>query len=266
MGRIRTAFVSGVTTNNPLASGGTTLNSASLANLPVIASPDIAVIVLDPAGSAGNPEVVYVTAHSSAATSATIARAKEGTSAREHAVGTAWVHAPTLLDFEAAQQEFLIPLITPGWAVTTGALVSSNDAVFSPIVPLTANVTLASITIHVETPSGNIDIGIYEWDGTTMSRIVSTGATDASGFSSNSTKTLDITNIPLYRGTRYFFAVAADNTTLSLGRFSGVTADTPSQSIESIVAFYKGSSYPLPATVTSLSGWGEPYNFRGNLV
>ena len=102
-GRLKTAFLSGTITNNPLAIGGTTLTSAALASLPVVASPDIAVIVLDPAGSAGAPEVVWVTAHAGADTSATIERGKEGTAAREHLSGVAWTHGPTIMDFTGRQ-------------------------------------------------------------------------------------------------------------------------------------------------------------------
>jgi len=105
MSRSRTAFLSGTITDNPLSAAATTINSAALANLPAIASPDIAVLVLDPAGSAGAPEVVYVTAHTGSATSATISRAQEGTSAREHASTIPWVHGPTTYDLKGWRLE-----------------------------------------------------------------------------------------------------------------------------------------------------------------
>lgn len=105
MSRSRTAFLSGTITDNPLTNVATTLNSAALASLPAIASPDIAVLVLDPTGSAGAPEVVYVTAHTGSATSATISRAQEGSAARQHASGIAWVHGPTLYDFKGWRLE-----------------------------------------------------------------------------------------------------------------------------------------------------------------
>lgn len=103
MARIRTGFVSGTITNDPLASGGTTLNASALADLAAISSPDIAVIILDADGSAGAPEIVHVTAHTGSATSATISRAQEGSSNREHVTGTDWVHAPTVTDFVGAK-------------------------------------------------------------------------------------------------------------------------------------------------------------------
>lgn len=99
MARIRTAFVSGTTLNNPLAIGDVTLSSSALSSLATVTSPDTAMIVLDPGGVNGTPEVVTVTAHTAAATTATITRASEGSTARAHPVGTSWVHGATIYDF-----------------------------------------------------------------------------------------------------------------------------------------------------------------------
>ena len=99
MARIRENFVRGTVDDDPLTSGATTLNSAGLADLPVVTSPDIAIIVLDPNEDNGEPEVVHVTAHSASATTATILRAQESTSARSHPMGSSWLHAPTVVDF-----------------------------------------------------------------------------------------------------------------------------------------------------------------------
>lgn len=96
--RIRTDNVYGTTTDAPLTAGATTMNSAGLANLAAVSSAH-AIIILDPLRSAGAPEAVVVTAHTGSATSATITRGAYGTSAREHAAGTLWVHAPTREDF-----------------------------------------------------------------------------------------------------------------------------------------------------------------------
>ena len=97
--RIRTPFVSGTIDDNPLTDAATTLTATELADLDVVASPDIAVIILDPVGIGGDPEVVYVTAHTAAATTATITRAAENSTARQHANGITWVHGPTDIDF-----------------------------------------------------------------------------------------------------------------------------------------------------------------------
>lgn len=95
--RIRTNNVFGTVSDNPLTNVATTLNSAGLADLAAVSSAH-AVIVLDPLRAAGAPEIVIVTAHTGSATSATITRGAYGTSARQHAAGTLWVHAPTIDD------------------------------------------------------------------------------------------------------------------------------------------------------------------------
>lgn len=89
-----------------LASGGTTMTSAGLADLPAVASPDIAKITLfatDNNGRVTSKEIVYVTAHTASATTATITRAQEGTTSPASWSGTttptSWVHAPTGRDW-----------------------------------------------------------------------------------------------------------------------------------------------------------------------
>lgn len=245
MGRIQTAFVSGTILNNPLAIGDTSLSSAALSSLPAIVAPDIAALVLDPAGSAGAPEVVWVTAHTAAATTATIARGKENSSARQHLVGIPWVHGPTLLDYEAAVPEYLRPLLPPGYTVQN-SFFSANAAYFSPMEALSADVTITQLIGSIGVQSGNIDAGIYEWDGSTMTRIVSLGSTACPAAATR--VVYNIADTPLYKGTRYFFAWAADNGTVT------VSCTIGNGTLSSTTTMYsKTASFPLPATVATLS-------------
>lgn len=122
MGRIRTNFVKGTILDDPLISGATTLTSVGLADLPEIAGDDYAVLVIDPDGT---PEIVYVTAHTAGATTATILRGQEGTSASEHALNTTWVHGPTAEDFGA-------DVITDFIQVTSGN-VNVNSTVWATL-------------------------------------------------------------------------------------------------------------------------------------
>lgn len=92
--RVRNNNVQG-TLSSTMSAAGTTINSAGLANLEAISSTEHAAIVIDPGRTAGAPEIVYVTAHTGSATSATISRGKEGTAARAHSSTEDWVHAPT---------------------------------------------------------------------------------------------------------------------------------------------------------------------------
>lgn len=96
--RIRKNGVFGTTTDNPLTLGAVTYNSAELATLPVV-SGNHAIVTLDPLKQFGDPEIVMVTAHTAAATVATITRGMFGTVARAHPQGTLWVHAATQDDF-----------------------------------------------------------------------------------------------------------------------------------------------------------------------
>ena len=117
--REKQAYISGTLTAT-LAAAGVTMSSAELSNLQAIASPSISVLVLDPLRTAGDPEIVWVTAHTSSATTATITRAQESSTGREHASGVAWIHAPTLLDF--------LPDHASGDAYGFVQLASSEDA------------------------------------------------------------------------------------------------------------------------------------------
>jgi hypothetical protein len=87
------------------------------------------VLVLDPTGVNGAPEIVYVTAHTAATTVCTIARAQESTNARSHATGTTWFHAPTARDFELSPNA-LAPL------ATRYAQVVANQAAITTVVDL----------------------------------------------------------------------------------------------------------------------------------
>jgi hypothetical protein len=99
MGALFSNFLAGTVSDNPLTNVATTLNSAALVNMPVIAAPDYMWIVFDPMGIAGAPEIAKVTAHTASATSVTIARAQQGSAARQHLLGVPWVNTGTAYDF-----------------------------------------------------------------------------------------------------------------------------------------------------------------------
>lgn len=100
MARLRQNFLGGLL-DATLTNAATTMVSASLGSMRLVGSGDYMALVLDPDGDVGDPEIVYVTAHALTTTSATIQRAQEGTTAREHLTGTRWLHGPTLPDWEA---------------------------------------------------------------------------------------------------------------------------------------------------------------------
>lgn len=96
--RIRDNGVFGNITDNPLTAGATSFNSADLSDLSIVLA-NHALVTLDPLREFGDPEIVMVTAHTAAATVATIQRGMFGTVARDHPVNTLWVHAAADNDF-----------------------------------------------------------------------------------------------------------------------------------------------------------------------
>lgn len=72
---------------------------SSFAGLPAVTGSDTLKLVLDPDGTAGDPEIITITAHTASSTTATISRASEGTTARQHLASTKWVNAVTTTDF-----------------------------------------------------------------------------------------------------------------------------------------------------------------------
>lgn len=73
----------------------TTLSSPGFADLPVVSSPDTMILVLDPLESGNGPEIATVTDHADGATTVTVTRGDENTTAASHDSGTAWIHAVT---------------------------------------------------------------------------------------------------------------------------------------------------------------------------
>lgn len=81
-----------ITLTNTGGGGDNTATFAAAPNLPTITAPDIAKIIVEP--DTPNEEIIFVTAYTAAATTATVTRAQEGTTKIAH-TGTAWVHGPT---------------------------------------------------------------------------------------------------------------------------------------------------------------------------
>lgn len=131
----------GTITDNPLSSGATTINSAAFANLPTVTAPDILFITLDPAAANGAPEIVRVTAHTAAATSVTVTRAQQGTSARSHPVSSKWIHGVTEVDL----QEFLKTVTTANIVDANVTTAKLTDSAVTTVKIADSNVTTTKI-------------------------------------------------------------------------------------------------------------------------
>lgn len=128
--RVRALAVGGLVEDNPLTAGATALASAGLAAMPAIGTTQHAAIIWDPDGLNGAPEVGWVTAHTLGATTATVARGQEGTTARQHDRDVPWIHGPTLWDFEVPRVKCRRTADKTGLAAATWTLVDWDEEEF----------------------------------------------------------------------------------------------------------------------------------------
>jgi hypothetical protein len=118
-----------------LLTAGTSMSSPALAAMLAVASPDTMTIVIDPDGIAGAPETVHITAHTASATTATVTRGQEGTTARDHLSGTDWVAPVTANDLaDSPTHRF-----TAGTVDTTQSLTNGAWAILNWTAPAVGN-------------------------------------------------------------------------------------------------------------------------------
>lgn len=146
MARLYKDFIEGIITDNPLLIGATTINSAVFASLPAVVAPDTLRLSLDPERVSGEPEIVTVTAHTASATSVTVTRGSDGTTARQHTVNTKVVLSlvsSDLTTLQAAEPAGIgVTLrrssdlaLTSGSAITWNVEVSDADGFFDSGAP-----------------------------------------------------------------------------------------------------------------------------------
>jgi len=161
-----------------IATSDLTINGAFLANLPAISGTTYCPLTLqDPVS--GNFEIVHVTAHTASATSATVTRAQEGTTARSWVSGSFIANSPLAMDdgtvdtlanlnTNAAQYQIgalgvdsdnsrVHTMTNAGWLspmyAEPGANTPANDAT---VTPLSANIQFGSGTFSLTTSGAGI--------------------------------------------------------------------------------------------------------------
>ena len=101
--RLRSGTVYGTLSDALLtnSSGAVTMNSLGLGSAfcPAVAAPQYMAVILDPQQQVGAPEIVWVTAHTGSANTATVVRAQESSTLRAHNSGEFWVAGPTPEDY-----------------------------------------------------------------------------------------------------------------------------------------------------------------------
>lgn len=162
---------------------------------------------------------------------------------------------PTGLDvppFGGGQMPFVQTRSVDGLSAAT--FPSANAVVFVR-VRVSRSLVISTMRTFIGTASGNIDIGVYQSDGTTLTRLSSTGSTPASG--TNAIQAIALASpVTPSPGIDYYFAVAADNTTVTLARSAGTTV------ISAIGAqvMTLAASFPLPSTIALGSASGTSYS------
>lgn len=121
--RIRANNVYGITTDNPLTIGATSMSSSGLTVLPDVTAAH-AVIVLDPKRIFGEPEIVVVTSHAALSATATIIRGQYGTIARAHPINTTWAHIAINEDYTV-----IVTSLTRPTNPYTGQVIFETDTV-----------------------------------------------------------------------------------------------------------------------------------------
>lgn len=167
--RIRSNFQRGTITDDPLSNVATTINSAEFANLPAVSS-DHLILVLDPTASGGDPEIVTVTAHTASATSATVTRGDEGSSARQHASGTTWILAPTTNDYTRVLDDPASDVVDPYtgqlvYDLTDAEIQAYTGSSFQAAVPMGAWTSFTPSWTNLTPGSGATTVAKYRRSG-----------------------------------------------------------------------------------------------------
>lgn len=137
----------------------------------------------------------------------------------------------------------------------TGSSAPAANTAYLSLFRLVEGRTITTVAIQHASPSGNGDVGVYRFDGTNYVRIGSSGSTALTG--SNALQVLTLTAaVDLEPDTDYWLAFAADNGVTTLYRTLGLTGSFGRGN----KALSKGTSFPLPATISSPSATGYvPY-------
>jgi hypothetical protein len=128
-----------------IGAGDTTISSPGLARLGNVSSPDVALVCLYAVDANGNitaSENVYVTAHVSGNTTATITRAGDGTTAQAWPVGTEWTHGFGVADVADIEASAGLVSSVNGY---TGAVVLTNTDVGADASGAAATAQAASL-------------------------------------------------------------------------------------------------------------------------
>lgn len=121
----------------------------------------------------------------------------------------------------------------------SGSDPAANDAFFLPYRISQPIVVAALFHMNGNAVAGNIDMGLYREDGTSI--IIATAVLQAG---TNVPQTFDITDTPLAPG-RYYLGVSYSSTTATALR-----AQPGIPPLRALGTFYQATAHPLPAPAT----------------
>lgn len=122
-----------------------------------------------------------------------------------------------------------------------GRTMTANSGYFGQLA-IPSPQLISAVKVRVVTASGNIKLGVFRWDGTTMTPIEVSSAIPSS--SNNAVETFTLASPYLApAGYRTYLGIAVDNGTISVNGASGVSS-----------ALVMGSEYMSKASVYSTFG------------
>ena len=170
---------------------------------------------------------------------------------------SSFVGPPTLSrvleEIADASADYAFVETTDHRAVGGVTAVGQNFGIFFLVRP-SKEITVSQASWFVGTANGNIDVGLYSSDGTTLTRVARTGSVAAAGASAIQTAALDAP-ATLLPGTDYYIALVTDSATLTLGRVLGTAAVNllDKTGILKAVTFATLPGLPASSTIASLN-------------
>lgn len=181
-----------------------------------------------------NFEVVYVSAYTASASSATITRGEEGTTPVDHFVNATWLAGPTAADFNSGGggggnvTVHKAPFAYNLTGLSTGVAAPFDDS----YVPAVGDLLL-NAWIEIDTA----------WNGTTPKGDVGCDFTDGNGWFGNSWDVLDMTVVDVGGSSSWL----GDAALIEQGGVTGSYAGNPSSLINSVLSsFFTGTTQPAP--------------------
>lgn len=136
--------------------------------------------------------------------------------------------------------------------LAAGSFISANRAYFHR-ARVERPVPVTKARWWVGAAAGDLDAGVYTWDGTTATRLISTGAVNAAGSSVNQDANLSAPFV-FYPGVDYWLALLGTNSaTLTIARCSSALFElaSPDTTVARLVKSSAGNS--LAQTYTGLA-------------